>query len=125
MNDRRTMFITLVNINLGVLANLSEVRERNMICIKRKRGGKIIVFANNMTLCLENKEINGKIVATNNKQKGNWVAWLDEKINGLYTYKRWQLVLRYNKRKDHMSREMILKFIWKIKHARLARKSPE
>ena len=78
-----------------------------------------------MWLCLENKEINGKIVATNNKQKENWVAWLDEKINGLYTYKQWQLVLRYNKRKDHMSREMILKFIWKIKHARLARKSPE
>ena len=69
MNDRNTMFITLVNINLGILANLSEVRERNMRCIKRKRGGKIIVFANNMTLCLEKKEINGKIMATNNKQK--------------------------------------------------------
>ena len=69
MDDRKTMFITLVNINLGVLTNLSEVRERNMRCIKRKRGGKIIVFANNMTLCLENKEINGKIMATNSKQK--------------------------------------------------------
>ena len=41
-----------------------------------------------MTLCLENKEINGKIMATDNKQKENWVAWLDEKINGLYTYKQ-------------------------------------